>query len=437
MPFLQHAVSQSTEVKTTSSRAWLVCITAGLFFFYEFIQMNMLSSLNQDLMRVYRIQATDLGILSSCYFLANVIFLLPAGQLLDRFSTRKIILISMGICVGGTLGFALANSLFLASVFRFMTGIGSAFCFLSCIRLASRWFPARRMALISGLVVTMAMLGGWVAQEPFTRVIELVGWRNTLFLDALVGLLIMSIIFMVVYDYPVEQRDYFEQQKSHLSNLGYWQSLTAAYLKKQNWLGGIYTSMMNLPVFLMGATWGSLYLEQIHHFSRDAATSITGMIFFGTVIGSPLAGWVSDKAGRRKLPMLVCTVLSMVVILLLMYGSELQFGVIKGLFFLLGLITSAQVISYPLVAESNPTAITAMSVSVVSFATIGGGAVFIPLFGKLMDSTWSHTMVNGVPLYSASNYEHAMLIMPIAFIIAFFAACLLRETYCSKVHELK
>lgn len=435
MPISEHAIPHS-DVQSTSARAWLVCIIAGLFFFYEFIQMNMISSLNQDLMRVYQIQATDLGILSSCYFLANVIFLLPAGQLLDRFSTRKIILVSLGICVVGTFGFAMANSLFLASVFRFFTGIGSAFCFLSCIRLASRWFPARRMALISGLVVTMAMLGGWVAQEPFTRVIEAVGWRNTILLDGLLGLAIMLAIFFVVSDYPADKDQHFSHQKNQLSNLGYWQSLKAAYFKKQNWLGAIYTCLMNLPIFLMGAAWGSLFLEQIHQFSRDEATSITGMIFFGTVIGSPLAGWLSDRIGRRKVPMLIGSVLSLAIILFIMYGHSQQYGVLKAMFFLLGLITSAQVISYPTIAESNPTAITAMSVSVVSFITIGGGAVFIPLFGKLMDASWAHTIVNGVPVYAASNYYHAMLIMPIAFIVAFFAACFLRETYCRKVNEL-
>lgn len=433
MPITEHAIPPS-DVQSVSNRGWLVCFTAGLFFFYEFIQMNMLSSLNQDLMQVYHIEATKLGILSSCYFLANVIFLFPAGQLLDRYSTRKIILISMAICVGGTIGFAFANSLALASVFRFLTGIGSAFCFLSCIRLASRWFPARRMALVSGLVVTLAMIGGWVAQEPFTLVIELVGWRNTLFLDGLLGLLIMTLVYFIVTDFPPSMKENIVAPKQLLSNMSYRKTLAAAYLKKQNWLGGIYTSLMNLPVFLMGATWGSLYLAQLHHFSRNDATRITGMIFFGTVIGSPLAGWISDKLGRRKLPMLIGTVLSFILILIIMFGQQQSFGLLQLLFFLLGLITSTQVISYPTIAESNPTAITAMSVSVVSFTTIGGGALFIPFFGKLMDSHWSHTIVNGIPQYAASDYYHAMLIMPIAFIVAFFAACFLRETYCQKIN---
>lgn len=435
MASFEHAVTHS-EVEHVSSRAWLVCLSAGLFFFYEFIQMNMLSTLNQDLMSAYNIEATKLGILSSCYFWANVIFLLPAGQLLDRFSTRKIILTSLAICIAGTLGFALVNSLVLASLFRFLTGIGSAFCFLSCIRLASRWFPARRMALISGLVVTMAMLGGWVAQEPFTLLVESIGWRHGLIADAALGVVIFVLIAMAVNDYPVGQAQTYENQHQQLHNLGYWKTLFLAYLRKQNWLGGIYTSTMNLPIFLMGATWGSLYLEQIHHFTRDQSTSITGMIFLGTVIGSPLAGWISDRLGRRKVPMLIGAVLSLAIVLVIMYAPALNFYILKGLFFLLGLITSAQVISYPLVAESNSIALTATSVSVVSFTTIGGGALFIPLFGKLMDSHWDQTIINNVPVYSASDYSYAMLIMPIAFVISFIAACLLRETFCRKLDGL-
>ncbi len=438
MSAFQHAVTHSTEVETISKQAWWVCITAGLFFFYEFIQMNMINSLSPSLMQAFHIHATDLGLLNSRYFLANAIFLLPAGQLLDRFSTRKIILISMLVCILGTLGFALANSLTIASIFRFFTGIGSAFCFLSCIRLASRWFPSRRMALISGLVVTMAMMGGWVAQNPMTHVINAVGWRNAVLLDAALGVLILAVIFKFVRDYPTEQAQQAAEHRKHLSSLGYWRSLWTAYTRKQNWLGGTYTCLINLPVFLMGASWGGLYLQQILHFTPAQASSITGMVFFGTVFGSPLAGWVSDKMGRRKLPMLIGAVLSLALMSIIIYGNITNFAVLIVLFFLLGLITSSQVISYPTVAESNPIALTATSVSVVSFTTIGiGGAVLIPLFGKLMDWKWNHLVVDNVAIYSVSDYQRGLLIIPIAFIIAFIAACFIRETYCRKEDGIK
>src|SRR5689334_404568 len=73
----------------TSKLAWLVCFVGSLFFFYEFIQMNMFNAINTHLMHDFNLDAAELGSLSATYFLANVAFLLPAGIILDRFSTRK------------------------------------------------------------------------------------------------------------------------------------------------------------------------------------------------------------------------------------------------------------------------------------------------------------------------------------------------------------
>ncbi len=414
-------------------QAWLVCLTAALFFFYEFIQMNILSSLNQDLMAAFSVNAPKLGILSSIYFAANVIFIPLAGQLLDRFSTRNIILITLSLCIAGTYAFSFTNSLWMAGLFRFMTGIGSAFCFLSSIRLASRWFPSRRMALISGLIVTMAMLGGWVAQAPFSWVVSHVGWRDAVRVDVAVGLVILLLIACIVRDRPNGQHDTCTQ-KQDLQSLGYWQSMKKAYMNRQNWFAGLYTCLSNLPLFLMGAIWGSLFLEQIHGFNRTEATWITGMIFFGTVIGSPLAGFISDKLGLRKLPMKAGALISLGLVLILVYVPHLNYVVLMVMFFLLGLVSSTQVISYPLIAESNPSYITAMSVSVVSFTTLfGGGFIGIPLFGYLLNWHWHGLVSQGVAVYSASDYHVAMLMMPVALILAFLVTLGLKETKCQRI----
>jgi MFS family permease len=415
--------------------AWVVTMTAALFFFYEFIQMNFMSSLNLELIQAFHIHATQLGILTSSYFIANIIFLLPAGQLLDRFSTRKIILTSMSLSVAGTFLFSLSDTLLTAAIFRFMTGIGCAFCFLSSIRLASHWFPPHRMALVSGLIVTMAMFGGWIAQTPFTKLIEMTNWRTAVQIDAGLGVLIICLIIWLVSDYPPNARREINKEHQDLHHMGYLTSLKLAYFNRQNIFCGLYTCLMNLPVFLMGAIWGSLYLEKIHGFTPDKATMITGMIFFGTVIGSPLAGWISDKLKRRKLPMIIGSFFYFFLILMIIYIPNLSFSAYLVSFFFLGLITSTQVISYPMVAESNPMAITATSISLISLLTVGGGgAFFIPFFGWLMDVA-NKTLVS-MPIettgYSAYSFYIAMLIMPITAVIALLVASLTQETYCER-----
>ena len=146
---------------------WLVCLSAALFFFYEFIQMGMFNSISQELMHDFSINAGQLGLLSATYFYADVIFLLFAGILVDRISIRTIILSAMVMVVLSTITFACSQSFRLAAFSHFIAGIGNAFCFLSCIKLATRWFPSQRLALVMGVMITIAMAEGIVAQTPF------------------------------------------------------------------------------------------------------------------------------------------------------------------------------------------------------------------------------------------------------------------------------
>lgn len=418
--------------KTTSKwMPWIVIFSAALFFFYEFIQMNMISSLAPYLMQAFSIDATHLGNLSATYFYSTILFLLPAGQILDRFSTRKVILTALMICVLGTFLFALAPYYWMAGISRFLTGVGSAFCFLSCIRIASRWFSNERLALIAGLVVMMAMLGGTIAQTPLTYLINVLGnWRHAIMIDAGVGLIFWIIIFSLVKDYPPEKINQRDADKAKLQAFGYWSAMRSSYLKLRNWLCGLYTCFMNLPIFLIGGGgFGSLYLQQVKHLSTLQASFPPMMIFFGTVVGSPLAGWISDTLGRRKLPMQVGAILSIALMLGVIYLPA-SLTVYAILFFLLGMISSSQIISYPLVTESNPKILTATSVSVVSFTTLSGGAIFPPLFGYIMDRAGDFQIVNNIHVYSAADYHQAMWIMPLTMFIALIVTFFIRETYC-------
>ena len=124
--------------------AWLVCISAGLFFSYELIQMHMLNSISPFIIKEFNLSATSFSYLSATYLLADVCFLIPAGMLLDRYSTRHIILIAMGFCIAGTFGFALAQDIYQACICHFLSGIGNAFCFLSCMMLVARWFDVKK-----------------------------------------------------------------------------------------------------------------------------------------------------------------------------------------------------------------------------------------------------------------------------------------------------
>ena len=97
-------LDNNNHAANRAAHAWLVCMTAALFFFYEFMQMNMFNTLNDPLRQAFSLTASEVNQAANYYFYANMIFLLPAGLLLDRISTRLLILTSMILCVAGTVG---------------------------------------------------------------------------------------------------------------------------------------------------------------------------------------------------------------------------------------------------------------------------------------------------------------------------------------------
>lgn len=420
----------STEIST--SHAWIVVMIASLFFFYEFIQMNVFNSISTALMRDFNIDATQLGYMSSAYFVANVVFLFFAGIILDRYSTRRVILISLGICIVGTALFSLTHVFYLAFLFRFLTGIGSAFCFLSVIRLASRWFPASKMAMVTGFVLTSAMIGGVISQTPMEILAHLVSWRIALQIDAAAGLFFLLLIAAAVKDFPENHASIHLEEQKQIAELGYLQSLRMAFLRLENWFSGLYVCFMNLPVGLLGGLWGVLYLTTTHDISKIHASEVSSMLFFGTMIGSPIMGWFSDKIQLRRPPMLMGAIISLALVCIVVFIPNLSFKVLFWLFLAIGFFTSTQIISYPLVAENSLRVITAMSVSVVNISVQGGDAIFQPFFGYLLDKHMLARIHILSTHFMPSDFDWALWLFPIGFVLAIVFIFLIPETHCKQ-----
>lgn len=418
----------STMTFSQKIKPWVVVLSASLFFFYEFVQMNMFNTINGDLMRALSINATQVSNLSAFYFYADVIFLFPAGIILDYFSTRWLIAGALGLCTIATIALSFADSYVMVATLRTLSGVGAAFCLLSAVRLATRWFPAKNLAMVTGFIVTMAFIGGAVAQAPFAILNEHFGWRQTVFYDGLMGILFIAIILWQVRDYPAASALQKNNEKL-LRNVTFWQSIFMTWKNPQNWLGGLYTSFINLPILILGALWGSQFLVQVHHYTPEEAGTVSMMLYMGALIGCPVLGRLSDQLGRRKIPMIIGAIISIVLILAIMYVPSPSFTMLIALFFLLGFVTSIQIIGYPLIAESNPNALVGTATGWAAVLIMGGGAFGQPLFGWLLDRGWDGTKVNGVPVYTASDFHFALTIFPIMFTIALLISLLVRETY--------
>lgn len=414
---------KNNSKKKDGIKAWLVVFSGAWFFFYEFLQMNMLNALSPGLMHDLGLSSIHLAFLSDTFLFATILVLIPSGLIIDRFQPRKVLLTTLAIAIVGTLIFSFTSSLAVACFCQFLGGIGAAFSFLILITLATQWFSSAKIGLGIGLSVPFAMLGGVVAETPLTILNSAIGWRHSLQIISGLGVLILLNAFIFV-------RDSSNKQENNLIVSGFQNLINSLLLivkKPKNWLCGFYTGLLNLPIMIFDSLYGNMYLKQVYHLTNVSASYINSMIFLGTIIGSPIFGWVSDRGDSRRAPMLIGALGSLLVIISVVYQENLTYSLLIVLFFALGLFTSAQVISYPAVVESNPVNISSTATGFISILIMGTGAFSQPLFGWLMKLNWNGKIVHSTALFSTADYHLALAILPLSFILSFLAACFIQK----------
>jgi len=397
-------------------KGWIVCLVAACFFSYELVQLHMLNAICPMVMKDLSLSTTDFSILCSTYLLADVIFLIPAGIILDRVSVRKSILVALALCILGTFGLSWSGSLLSASLFHFLSGIGNAFCFLSCMMLASSWFGSKS-SLVMSVMITIGLLGGVLAQVPFSLLSQQFGWRQTLVLDAVIGCVIW------VFNYLFVQ----EKEKNHRISTGsireFFVRLRPAFLNGQVWRCGFYTGFLNLPLMIISAMIGNLYLTSVLGFDLLQASMVTSMISIGTIIGSPVYGFFSDYFQRKRSWMIGGALLSTVTFCAILVVQEPHLWVMATLFFLLGFFSASQVLGYPMITESAPKELKGASMGLAALLIMGLAFVSQPLTGFLIDLASSE---------GKHDFRYALLIFPLGFIVSFFLSLGLKES-CKEV----
>jgi len=402
------------------SKSWLVVMTATAFFFYSFIQMTLFST--QEMKEYFTTtlsiaDANQFGVFAGMFLNACVIFLIPFGILLDKLSVKKLILGMLALATLSTIGLAFTTNLTLAMILRFITGAAHCVAFMAPLRLAPRWFPSKRLAFAVGILITFAIAGGLVSQTPMYYAVTALGGKTTMVANGILGVVIFILIALVVKDYP----EGYEAEKSTESALPLGKSLALALNNAQNWLAGMYIGLLNLSVLLLGAIWGTNYLVfKNPELSSEIITSIIGMIFIGTMIGTPVWGMLSDKFKNRKRTMLIGAVLSLALMAIIVLVNTPGSALLYVMFLLLGFTTAAQTIGYPVIAESNDEKVIGTANGFSAVLIMGMAAIAQPLFGSLVNMFGGETM---------ESYSKAIYLMPISFAIALLCALILKESF--------
>ena len=172
------------------------------------------------------------------------------------------------------------------------------------------------------------------------------------------------------------------------------------------------------------------FLETAYGLPRTHAATLTSMLFVGWGVGAPLVGWLSDRIGRRKAPLLAGLALETVALAALVYIPGLPVVALAGLCFLVGFLGSSQIVCFALAKENHRAELSGTALGFVNALVTGAGALFQPLVGALLDLAWTGETALGARVYDTGAYHVALASLIVSGFAGFLCLTAVRETYC-------
>lgn len=398
-------------------RKWLIfLVLTGMYiiaYFYRVSAAVIAGDLTADL----GLSPRELGNVSAALFYAFALAQLPLGPLLDRLSPRLTIF-SLGLITAlGALFFARASGYAEALAGRALIGLGTSCVLMGSLKIYTTWFSPRRFATLAGLQVAFGNAGNLLATAPLAWLAGTVGWRGTFTAFALLTLLSAWGILVSVRDLP----DGAGVGKP-MTLLAGWKAIART---PSFWLLSLLAFFWYGSYMAVQGLWGGPYLTETLGLARDDAARLLLFTAVGFILGSPLAGRLSDLVLVSRKKVLIAGQLGLLMLLALFLGplEALPAALRPVIFFLFGICVSTGPILYAQVKELFPGSLSATAMTAVIFFVVMGAALIQQIMGKVIDS---HSAATGG---LSPDAFHAAFAAPVAGLsLAWFAYLFCRDT---------
>ncbi|MDF1761089.1 MAG: MFS transporter [Coxiellaceae bacterium] len=397
---------------------------AAFFVFYDILIQVSPGVLTREIMRELNIGAAGLGALSGIYFWTYCGMQIPAGLIFDRFKVNNTLFFPILMTAMGIALFAYTDQYWLAAVARLLMGAGSAFAFIGAARVAADVFSPKVFPILVGVIYVLAALGALFSQTILVQVNAIFGWQHSLLGLGLAGCILAVLCWLII---RYHRKRYHAQHESTSMLAG----LIEVMRERQTWYIAVVSFATWAPMTMFASLWGTPFLMRVYGFDKPTAAGLVAAAWVGLAISSPLLGWASNMIGKRKLPLVLSSVLGLVVSLLVVFFVHLNHWQLAVLLFLMGVACAAQPLTYTLAKETNDKQHAAVAIAFNNMACIFSGVVLQPLSGWLISLLSDHRMVHGVRVYTTGDYQLGLSLLPAIFVASLvFSLFCVKETFC-------
>jgi sugar phosphate permease len=204
----------------------------------------------------------------------------------------------------------------------------------------------------------------------------------------LAGLTTALLTFLVFRVLGVERKAEAEVSSPPGSEVGVLRSIRLILKSLVFWQLGAVAFFRYGTISSLQGLWLAHYLISAKGYSPVQTGNFIVLLAMGAIVGGPVAGQLSDRVlHSRKGLALVGLSLYAACLFPLAGVVEIENPVSYGiLFFLIGFFNNFGMLIFSHAKEMFPTAILGTVITFVNFFTMAGGAIFMPVLGRVIES---------------------------------------------------
>jgi MFS family permease len=285
--------------KTNRSAVWSLLFARIIYAINWFNIASIFSHIALD----FKQDISLLGLLSTSFLLGVGLFQVPGGILAAIHGSRRTAIYGITIASSAALLSGLSSQLQQLEVLRFVVGIGMALFFGSSVTLITRYLGRGSAGFAVALLNSAHSIGGIVGIFGWIILAEVVGWRQSLLLSGVFGLI--SSVFLIAF----LPRKWLEEEGGGGGG-GKHSQIKLLDIRKVLF----DKSLFALGLVLLGAqiAWGLpltfivFYLEDYLKVNSSTAGFIAGLGLISGVVSAPVFGRIYDKTKNITRLLFVC-----------------------------------------------------------------------------------------------------------------------------------
>lgn len=293
-------LSRGASSQVISIFAWGVFLS----FMLRTVNASIASDLSSDL----ALTSSQLGSLSSAYFLGFALTQLPLGILLDRFGARRVQAVLLLTAAVACWGFALSDTYGLLWWSRALMGVGTAGALMAGLKAFRFWYAANRQRFLATVMMMSGTSGAIFATLPVRWIVNEFGWRSVFGTAGFILLLAAALIAILL---PRDEEQASQKASAASLNEGrikenivaFRQIFTDGYF----WRFGLVSFLTHGGLGAMQSLWLGPWLTDVHGFSSDQAAERLLYFNFAMLLGYLAQMWLLryTRLGQVSMPALI------------------------------------------------------------------------------------------------------------------------------------